>query len=88
MLTQDPALFLIAAVRREYLNQEQGGVLSEHELVEPDLPSREDELEGFRWLPRILTKARAKLKGELHPDIMYSCGGDRKFLKVAPLLPS
>ena len=33
------------------------------------------------WLPRILAKAQAKLRGELHPDIMYCCGGDRAFLR-------
>jgi hypothetical protein len=32
------------------------------------------------YLPRILAKGRAKLRGELHPDVMFGCGGDRNFL--------
>ncbi|MCX6865247.1 MAG: DUF5069 domain-containing protein [Verrucomicrobia bacterium] len=32
-------------------------------------------------LPRILAKARAKLRGELDPDLMFGCGGDRRFLE-------
>ena len=38
-------------------------------------------LGGYAWLPRIIAKARAKLRGEMPPDLMYSCGGDRRFLK-------
>ena len=29
----------------------------------------------------MIVKARAKLAGELHPDLMYGCGGDRPFLR-------
>jgi hypothetical protein len=32
------------------------------------------------YLPRILAKAKAKLRGELDPDLMFGCGGDRAFL--------
>jgi hypothetical protein len=45
-----------------------------------DLPTFGDVLEGIDYLPRILAKARAKLRGELDPDIMFGCGGDRNFL--------
>ncbi len=71
---------LVAALRRSYLLREQGGVRSAHELVATDLPAKTDELEGVAWLPRILAKARAKLRGELNPEMMYGCGGDRRFL--------
>ena len=71
---------LVAAVRRDYFLVEQGGKASNKEISRDDLPSRETELEGIPYLPRILVKARAKLKGELDPDIMFCCGGDRKFL--------
>lgn len=71
----------IAAVRQKYFTEEQGGTHSGHEVTNTDLPARDSELQGFVWLPRIITKARAKLKGELHPDVMFSCGGDRNFLK-------
>ncbi|MEO0415600.1 MAG: hypothetical protein AAF226_11675 [Verrucomicrobiota bacterium] len=72
---------LVAAVRRSYLIEEMGGALSDKELQPSDLPDRGDTLAGIAWLPRILAKARGKLRGELHPDIMFGCGGDRNFLK-------
>lgn len=79
--SQSTAL-LIAGVRRDYLHTMQNGELSEHEIKTNDLPTFGDTLDGINYLPRILAKARAKLKGELDPDIMYGCGGDRKFLKT------
>ena len=30
---------------------------------------------------RIIVKARLKLLGEMPPDLMYGCGGDRPFLR-------
>lgn len=71
---------LIAAVRRDYFLVEQNGQHSSHEITAANLPSFGDQLGGIPYLPRIITKARAKLKGELDPDIMYCCGGDRNFL--------
>jgi Domain of unknown function (DUF5069) len=71
---------LVAAVRRDYFNAIQERVLSTHVLTSDDLPTFGDELEGMVYLPRILAKARAKLRGELDPDIMFCCGGDRNFL--------
>jgi len=72
---------LIANVRRDYLLAEQKGTLSEHEITTDYLPTFGDTLDGKSYFPRILTKARAKLRGELDPDIMFGCGGDRKFLR-------
>lgn len=72
---------LIAAVRRDYLLTVQKGELSAHEITKDDLPTFGDLLDGEAYFPRILTKARAKLRGELDPDIMFGCGGDRKFLR-------
>ena len=72
---------LIAAVRRDYLLIKQKGVLSKHEISIANLPTFGDTLDGMAYFPRILSKARAKLLGELDPDIMYGCGGDRKFLR-------
>ncbi len=71
---------LIAAVRRDYFLVEQKGERSGKEMSRDDLPSRTDEFDGIAYLPRILMKARAKLRGELDPDTMFSCGGDRNFL--------
>lgn len=71
---------LVAAARRDYLLVMQDGIPSEIEITAADLPSFGDVLDGISYLPRIITKARAKLRGELDPDLMYCCGGDRKFL--------
>ena len=71
---------LIAAVRRDYFHVVQLGVPSETVLRRDELPTFGDALGGIPYLPRILAKARAKLRGELDPDIMYCCGGDRSFL--------
>ena len=72
---------LVAAARRDYFLVVQEGVASGTEITAADLPTFGDELEGIPYLPRILRKARAKLRGELDPDLMYGCGGDRKFLR-------
>ena len=72
---------LVAAVRRDYLTVVQDGNLSSIEITRNDLPTFGDVLGGFSYLPRIIKKAEAKLKGELDPDMMYGCGGDRKFLR-------
>ncbi|MDB4538187.1 DUF5069 domain-containing protein [Akkermansiaceae bacterium] len=77
----ESAALLIAAVRRDYFQVVQGGKPSEREVTKSDLPGFGEEVGGIAYLPRILTKARAKLAGELHPDVMFSCGGDRKFLR-------
>lgn len=71
---------LIAAVRRDYFLVEQGGKRSDKEITKDDLPTFGEEFDGMAYLPRILVKARAKLRGELDPDLMFGCGGDRNFL--------
>ena len=72
---------LITAVRREYFLSVQKGKRSGRVIDMDQLPSKEAELDGIEWLPRIIEKARAKLRGEMPPDLMYSCGGDRAFLR-------
>lgn len=72
---------LIAAVRRDYFLTVQNGEASSAKLLtRDDVPSFGDELAGIAYLPRIIAKGRAKLRGELDPDLMYGCGGDRNFL--------
>jgi hypothetical protein len=39
-------------------------------------------------LPRLIAKARAKLRGEMPPDLMYCCGGDRAFLNKVGIHPA
>ncbi|MFK7850295.1 MAG: DUF5069 domain-containing protein [Akkermansiaceae bacterium] len=71
---------LVAAVRRDYFLAVQNGNWSDKVLTREDVPSFGEELDGIDYLPRIIAKAEAKLRGELDPDLMYSCGGDRNFL--------
>lgn len=79
---------LIAAVRRDYLQVVQKGKLSDKEITREALPTFGDTLGEIAYLPRIITKARAKLRGELDPDIMYCCGGDRAFLRKKSIHPA
>jgi hypothetical protein len=73
---------LVAAVRRDYFlgvmdgQWHNGPLLTRH-----NVPGFGEELHGMAYLPRILAKARAKLRGALDPDLMYGCGGDRNFLR-------
>ena len=78
----------VHSVRRDYFINIQKAVLSDHLLNPDDLPSKEDSLDGIVWLPRIIPKAIAKLKGELPADIMYGCGGDRRFFKANNVHPA
>ncbi len=72
---------LIAAVRRDYFLTVQKGVLSTNVMATNEIPTFGDELEGISYLPRIIAKGRAKLRGELDPDLMFGCGGDRNFFR-------
>ncbi len=79
---------LVASVRRDYLREIMKGVKSDHVVATSSLPAKTAELGGYVWLPRIIAKARAKLRGELDPDTMYCCGGDRRFLRGQDIAPS
>ena len=72
---------LITATRREYFASVQHGKPSKHVIDMDALPPKSAQLGGIEWLPRIIEKARAKLRGEMPPDLMYCCGGDRAFLR-------
>ncbi len=78
----------IETVRRDYFINVQAGVASSR-VADPDTwPAKTDEIEGVAWLPRILPKVRAKLRGELPATLMYGCGGDRRFFKAHDILPA
>ncbi len=72
---------LVAAVRRDYFEVVMEGKEGTRSVTSNDVPSRGEELDGIPYLPRILAKARAKLRGDLDPDLMFCCGGDRSFLQ-------
>jgi len=87
----EPGLYqalAIELVRRNYFINVQGGRPSTVILDEASMPSKTEALRGITWLPRILPKARAKLRGELPPSLMYGCGGDRRFFKEHDILPA
>ncbi len=73
----------VTRIRREYFLNEQGGKAAERPWGAERFPWPGASLGGFRWLPRITAKARAKLRGQLPPELMYGCGGDRSFLRGA-----
>jgi hypothetical protein len=78
----------LAAIRRDYFLQEQKGVASSRRISMADLPSKDAEIDGIGWLPRLIPKAEAKLRGEMPPDLMYGCGGDRKFFREHGIDPA
>lgn len=73
---------LVTAVRREYFLSVQKAQRSTRVIDMDDLPPKTAQLGGIEWLPRIIEKAKAKLRGEMPPDLMYDCGGDRAFLRA------
>ncbi len=76
------------AIRRDYFLSVQNGVPSEVIADSDTWPGKAEEIEGIGWLPRILPKTRAKLRGELPADMMYSCGGDRAFFDRNNIMPA
>ena len=82
------AVAAMTDVRRTYFLTVQEGKPSDKVIPSATLPSGYAELGGYRWLPRIIAKARAKLRGELAPDIMFGCGADRPFLRSVNMEPA
>jgi len=77
----------ITQIRRDYFLNDQQGQYSKFVRSTDLFPPREASLAGLEWFPRIIEKAKAKLQGELPSDLMYSCGGDRRFLKKIRVNP-
>lgn len=78
----------IELIRRDYFLNAQGGKASGRTLDTATMPAKTDAVQGIEWLPRLLPKARAKLRGELPADLMYGCGGDRAFFKKHDIHPA
>lgn len=74
-------VLLTTGVRRDYFRLVQNGVSSGKEIDMDFLPAKTDAVDGIEWLPRLIAKAKAKLRGEMPADLMYGCGGDRPFLR-------
>lgn len=78
----------IEMVRRNYFLHVQGGRPSSRVLDESKLPPKDAAVHGISWLPRLIPKTKAKLRGELPPSLMYCCGGDRRFFKEHDIHPA
>lgn len=78
----------IELIRRDYFLNIQHGQPSTTVLDENSLPAKTETTRGIEWLPRIIPKARAKLRGELPASLMFCCGGDRKFFKEHDIYPA
>lgn len=78
----------IELVRRDYFLNVQQGVASPHVLEVDRLPAKSDTVQSIEWLPRIIPKTKAKLRGELPTSLMYGCGGDRRFFKTHDIHPA
>jgi len=75
----------ITSIQRDYFLNELKSQPTSTKTPASEFPAMDAELGGHQWLPRIIAKARAKLRGELPTQLMYSCGGDRQFLKTTGL---
>ena len=78
----------IEMIRRDYFLNVQQGRASTRVLDESALPPKDAAVQGIAWLPRLIPKTKAKLRGELPPSLMYSCGGDRRFFKTHDIHPA
>ncbi len=90
-LHEEPDLITFVLVHYERWNffvHEQKSELSSKRLDPSSLPQKTEDAAGIIWLPRILPKARAKLRGELPPSVMYGCGGDRHFFRSNNIHPA
>lgn len=78
----------IECVRRDYFLNVQGGHAPAVVLDASTLPPKTGVVRGITWLPRLLPKARAKLRGELPASLMFGCGGDRAFFSQNDIFPA
>jgi len=78
----------IELVRRDYFLNIQGGKPSGKITDASALPAKTDAIKGIAWLPRLIPKTKAKLRGELPASLMYSCGGDRAFFTKHDIHPA
>jgi hypothetical protein len=71
----------VTAIRRDYFLHVMHGQSTERIVPMSALPAKSSAVDGIAWLPRLIVKARLKLRGEMNPDLMYGCAGDRPFLR-------
>jgi len=79
---------LITSVRRSHFLSADGAPARERMMSVDEFPAKDAEMEGISWLPRLIMKANARLRGELPKELMYCCGGDRAFFKKYDINPA
>ncbi len=80
-------VLLIAAARRAYFITQQRGISGAQPVRAKDLPSENEEFQEIAYLPRMISKATAKLHGTLDTALMYYCEKDRRFLREHGNIP-
>jgi hypothetical protein len=78
----------VELIRRDYFLNVQHGKPTGTIADPATWPAKDATAQGIVWLPRIIPKARAKLRGELPSSLMYGCGGDRKFFTAHDIHPA
>jgi hypothetical protein len=78
----------IEIVRRDYFLNVQHGRASTTVLDADRMPGKSEAVHGIEWLPRLIPKTKAKLRGELPASLMFCCGGDRRFFRTHDILPA
>ncbi len=71
----------VQAVRRDYFESVMARQSTGRIVPMSSLPPKSAAVDNISWLPRLIAKARLKLRGEMPPELMYGCGGDRPFLR-------
>lgn len=71
----------VAGIRHDYFLNVMKGKPTGRVVSMESLPPKAAEVDGIAWLPRLIVKARVKLRGEMPADLMYGCAGDRPFLR-------
>lgn len=71
----------VTSIRRDYFLNVMKGKQTGRIVSMDSLPPKAAEVDGIAWLPRLIVKARVKLRGEMPDDLMYGCAGDRPFLE-------
>ena len=61
----------LQAVRLDHFKNTLNSKPAERRMAIDEFPAKSAEVEGIAWLPRLITKARAKLVGNLPADLMY-----------------
>lgn len=83
----DTAL-LITSVRRAHFLYVDGAPAWDYVMKVDEFPAKDAEIDGVTWLPRLIAKANAKLRGLMPKELMYCCGGDRAFFKKYDIHPA